>query len=131
VLNCILNGQKIGTFFVEEPHQLKLRKSWIAYNARGKGQIVIDLGAYQAIENNKSLLPSGIIEVRGEFRKGDVVDILFENKIIGRGLTYFDYDALNKIKGKHSEEIEDIIGTKDYDEVIHKDNLVRKEITIE
>ncbi|WP_314024868.1 glutamate 5-kinase [Filifactor alocis] len=131
VLNCILNGQKIGTFFVEEPHQLKLRKSWIAYNARGRGQIVIDLGAYQAIENNKSLLPSGIIEVRGEFRKGDVVDILFENKIIGRGLTYFDYDALNKIKGKHSEEIEDIIGTKDYDEVIHKDNLVRKEITIE
>lgn len=131
VLNSILKGEKTGTFFVEESHQLKLRKSWIAYNARSKGQIIVDRGAYQAIENNKSLLPSGIVEIYGEFSKGDVVDILFKNHVIGRGLTYFDHESLNKIKGKHSEEIEHIIGTKDYDEVIHKDNLVRREITVE
>ena len=76
-------------------------------------------------ENGCSLLPSGIIEVRGVFGVGDAVQCLDRSgKIIATGLVNYNSTDVNSIKQHHSHDIETILGVKDYDEVIHRDNLV-------
>ncbi|MFC1548410.1 PUA domain-containing protein, partial [Candidatus Omnitrophota bacterium] len=74
---------------------------------------------------NKSLLPSGVVDIKGKFTDGDVVDIAgSDKKVIARGLSNYSSEEMQKIKGKRSEKIESELGYKDYDEVVHRDNLV-------
>ena len=74
---------------------------------------------------HKSLLPSGIIDVVGQFMMGQVVEIVDDNqKVIAKGIVHYASDEIRLIKGHQSNEIENILGYKDYDEVIHADNLV-------
>jgi len=112
-----------GTWFISG-RKLSGRKRWIAFSAEIKGSIVVDNGAAQALRKNKSLLPSGIKEVDGDFVSGDVVKVLDSSgQEIARGLVYYSSDELRKIAGKQTCEIESILGYRDYDEVIHSDNL--------
>lgn len=126
VLKRIINGEIIGTFFHPSEKGLSQRKRWIAYSVAPRGKIVIDVGAKKALtERGKSLLPSGIIKLEGEFKPGDPVDIIDENdNIIGRGLVNYDSSIVNQIKGKKSEYIKNVVSEKYYPEVIHRDNLV-------
>ncbi len=126
VLVKILNGELYGTFFYPREDKLKSRKYWLRYSTKSRGKIIIDDGAVNAIRfKGKSLLPIGIKEVEGNFKEGDVIDILDKNgKIIGKGITYYSAEDLKKIKQKDSSKIKEILGYKFSEEAIHRDNMV-------
>jgi glutamate 5-kinase len=102
------------------------RKRWIAYGPQVNGTVVVDEGAERAlVKQGKSLLPSGITALQGDFEAGDLVQILSVKQAeIGRGLTNYNSVELGRIYGKKSGEIESILGFKEADEAIHRDNLV-------
>jgi glutamate 5-kinase len=126
ILQQLFSGEMIGTFFLPAEETIQRRKHWIAYVLRPKGFLVLDEGACNAIINKgKSLLSSGILEVRGEFGVGDAVHCLdHQNAPIAAGLVSYSSVDLDIIKKKHSDAIETLLGFKDCDEVIHRDNLV-------
>lgn len=126
IKRILIKGEERGTLFLPGEIKLKGKKTWMAHHLRPKGHITIDNGAKRALLNNgKSLLPSGITQVDGEFRFGDLVTCRdFEGVEIARGLVNYNSGELLKIKGKQTREIEGILGSKNYDEVIHRDDLV-------
>ncbi len=129
VLTQIIEGKDVGTLIGHEDdkHHIKhQRKQWIAFFHKPQGQLVINNFAIEALrDKGKSLLPIGITKVIGEFSQGALVDVVDENnQTIARGFTQYTSDELNKIKGKNTTEIADILGHKYYDEVIHRKNLV-------
>jgi glutamate 5-kinase len=126
ILEEIFSGTFRGTLFLPAENTLSLRKKWIGFVSATKGYIRIDDGAKLALmKKNKSLLPSGIIEVHGEFTSNETVSIVDNNnKVIARGMTGFSSMDLLKIMGKKTGEIEKILGKKSPDEVIHRNNLV-------
>ena len=90
------------------------------------GKIFIDQGAAKALDRGKSLLAAGIKGVEGSFEKGENILILDENnKSLARGLSSFSSSEINKIKGKQSKEIENILGYFSKSEIIHKDDMVK------
>jgi glutamate 5-kinase len=88
--------------------------------------VFIDAGAVNAlVEGGKSLLPSGVTGVEGSFEMGSTVSIIGpDGKEIGRGIVYYSSGEIEKIKGARTADIARLLGYKDYDEVIHRDNLV-------
>lgn len=125
-LTEIFCGNYKGTLFLPVNKKINVRKKWIGFVSHTKGFLVIDEGAKNAlVKKNKSLLPSGIMEVHGKFNVNDTVSVRSENKNeIARGVTRFSSSDLIKIKGRRTDEIEKILGSKLRGEVIHKDNLV-------
>ncbi len=100
-------------------------KAWIAGTVVPAGRIVLDDGAVKALMNGKSLLPSGITEVTGDFDKGDSVSIMSADQAeIARGIVTYSASAIAAIKGRASKDIEAILGYTSGDEVIHRDDLV-------
>jgi glutamate 5-kinase len=126
IIQQLFAGKPVGTFFLPKTEKMQSRKHWIAYVLRPKGSLVLDKGACKAlVKSGKSLLPSGIIEVRGTFGIGASVQCLDEKEnVIATGLSNYTAADLGKIKGIKTKEIEKILGYKDSDEVIHRDNLV-------
>jgi len=121
-----INKEEIGTFFSHVEDVKDRRKFWIAYAATPKGEIIIDNGAVKAIiEMNRSLLPSGILDVAGKFGVGDIVKIIDLYGVeIARGKSRYASADIKKIKGVKTDKIEEILGYKISDEVVHKDDLV-------
>jgi len=126
VLHQILKGKEIGTLILSKGQALSSRKHWIAFNPKPKGDVMVDDGAKKAIvQKGKSLLPSGVIKVRGTFDRGDLVTCLGpRGKEFARGLVNYSATELEKIKGLRSNQIESTLGYKYSDEVIHRDDLV-------
>ncbi|MBI5182987.1 MAG: glutamate 5-kinase [Nitrospinae bacterium] len=126
VIKKVINGEDIGTLFLPAEDRLKRRKHWIAYTLKPTGYIKVDDGAKDAlISNGKSLLPSGVLEVGGDFESGDSVRCLDkEDREFARGLINYSLWDMMRIKGRHTSDIEKILGFKYYDEVIHRDDLV-------
>ncbi len=126
ILSLIFSGEKEGTLFLPADATLCCRKHWIAFTKSPKGEIVIDRGAERAIlKKGKSLLPSGMIEVRGRFSLGNSVLLLNEaGDQIAVGMVNYHSGDIRKIMGAKSTEIESRLGFKHDDEVIHRDNLV-------
>ena len=126
ILQKILSGENIGTLFLPSQDRLASRKHWIAHTLRPKGKIHVDSGAQKAmVQEGKSLLPSGITQLEGNFEIGDAVTILdSQKKPIAQGLVSYSNQELQKIKGHNTADIEKILGYKYYDEVIHRDDLV-------
>ena len=125
ILLKLFSGKEIGTFFVSKKKKLKSRKCWIAFTLKPKGAIRIDDGAAAAILNRgKSLLPSGIVHVEGEFNVGAPVEFKTgDNETLGTGLVNYSSADIRKIMGLKSSQIKKILGHKPYDDVIHRDNL--------
>ncbi len=122
--NMIKN--KIYTHFIPKISRLDARKKWIISSLNSSGKIFIDQGAARALGEGKSLLAAGIIKVEGIFEKGENVLIIDEkNKNLARGLSSFTSSEINKIKGKQSKEIENILGYLSKSEIIHKDDMVK------
>ena len=121
ILSSLNEG--VGTLFTSQNKSLNALKSWIYGSIQASGTINIDDGANLALKNGKSLLSAGVINIDGEFDKGDTVIIKSQDVEIARGLTNFNSSDLFKIIGKKSEEIEEILGYLDKTEVIHRDNL--------
>jgi glutamate 5-kinase len=126
VVTRVLAGDDLGTLFLPSEERLASRKHWIAFAVRPSGAVVVDAGARAAlVERRKSLLPSGVREVRGRFAAGDPVSVLAEDgSEFARGLTAYTSDEVERIRGKRSGEIELILGYKNLDEIIHRDDLV-------
>ena len=100
-------------------------KQWIAGGLSPMGEIVIDPGAVTALSAGKSLLPSGVIEVRGQFGKGDPVAVLDnQGREVARGLAAYDADAARRIRGLRSDAIEAALGYSDRPVLVHRDDLV-------
>ena len=126
ILQELFSGDLVGTFFLPMSEKIGGRKHWIAHVLRPKGFLVVDDGACRAlVERGKSLLPSGIVEVRGTFGVGAPVHCLRKNgEAVAAGLCNYRSQDIEKIKGVKSNHIQEILGYKDSDEVIHRDNLV-------
>ncbi len=126
LLEKLLGGKGIGTYFKPKQQRLSSKKGWIAYGVRSRGAIYLDDGAVNALINlGRSLLPSGIAKIEGDFKVGDYVRCLnSKGKKIAKGLTNYSSQDLDKIKGKKTSEIEKVLGYKYSDEVMHRDNLV-------
>ncbi len=126
ILEKIFAGEDYGTLFQARGQRMTSRKYWIAFTLKPKGALVVDDGAQKAITvNGRSLLASGITEVRGKFDVGAPVRCLDQTgKAFAAGLVNYASVDIAKIKGCKTQEIANILGHKDYDEVIHRDNLV-------
>jgi glutamate 5-kinase len=126
IISNLVEGKQIGTLFKPKEEKLSSRKGWIAYGSRAKGSLVIDDGAVRALaEGGKSLLPSGIISVEGDFDVGDAVYCLnSRGNRIAKGLINYSSSEIKKISGKKTSQIEEILGYKYSEEAIHRDNLV-------
>jgi len=118
--------ESIGTLILPEENRLPNRKHWIAYNLKPVGDLVVDQGAHDAVvEKGKSLLPSGVKEVRGSFGVGECVRCLdIHDREFARGLVNYSAQELNRIRGLHTSKIEKVLGYKAYEEIIHRDDLV-------
>lgn len=125
VLHDIFAGKDIGTLFLPTSEHLSSRKYWIAFTLRSRGRLILDDGAKRALlEEGKSLLPSGIVGVEGDFGIGDPVTCVdMEGIAVAKGLVNYSASEIRKIMGIKSSKIEQILGYKDYDEIIHRDNL--------
>ncbi len=126
VLLKIFEGENTGTFVLPSKDKLSARKHWIVFNLQTMGEIVVDEGAKVAlVQRGKSLLPSGIKEVRGKFGIGDTVlcrDV--QGSEIAKGITSYNSVEIERIAGVRTSRIEGILGYKYSDEVIHRDDLV-------
>lgn len=123
VVARIVGGEKIGTLFLARDGKYrKNRTRWIILS-KADGKIIVDKGAEEAIRKSRGLLPSGITGVSGMFDRGGVIEIESEGKVFAKGITDYTSSELNKIKGKHSDMIEKILGYKNYDEVVRKGNI--------
>ena len=118
------HGNFVGTLFLPVEN-LSGRKRWIAYATNITGGLKVNNGAKKAlVEKFSSLLPIGVISVINRFQSGDVISILDEDENeFARGIVNFSDKDCKKIIGKHSEEIEHILGTTNYDTVISRDNI--------
>jgi glutamate 5-kinase len=126
ILEKLFAGKDFGTYFVPKTEKLASRKCWIGYTLKPKGLIELDAGAAAAIlTGGKSLLPSGITGVAGDFDVGAAVELAKTDlEIIGVGLVNYSAADIRKIMGCKSGQIRDRLGYKPYDEIIHRDNLV-------
>lgn len=122
----ILAGEEVGTLFLPQGTRLASRKHWIAYTLKPKGTIVIDAGAVKAItEGKRSLLPAGVIGVRGRFVSGDPVSVTGpDGAEVARGLTRYGTEELANLAGAKKGEVEERLGRSGSDVVIHRDDLV-------
>ena len=126
LLAQVFAGEGQGTLFLPQGRRLPSRKHWIAFTLRPKGQLILDDGAVEALRHRgKSLLPSGILKVKGVFSSGDPVSCLDANgKEFAKGLVNLSSQSLERIKGRKTTEVQEILGGKEYEEIIHRDNLV-------
>ena len=123
----VLQGEELGTLFVSRENRLQFRKRWLAFGAKIAGSIVVDDGCAKAIRKagGCSILPAGVFAVQGEFLPGSTVSVIDKDAHeLARGLVHYSSAELEQIKGCNSSEIANILGHKNFDEVIHRDDLV-------
>ena len=113
------------TWFLTPANPVTARKKWIAGSLEPRGALVIDAGAVRALRGGKSLLPAGVIKVEGAFGRGDAVVVRGpDGAEVGRGLSAYDADDADKIKGRSSGDVLLILGYTGRTEMIHRDDLV-------
>lgn len=125
IINKIFSGEELGTMFMPTEENLSGKKRWIGYATNIRGKLVVNEGAKCSIlEKCTSLLPIGIVDVINEFKQGEVVSIVDENGVeFARGMVNYDSEECKKIAGAHSNDIVSILGYKNYDAVITRDNI--------
>lgn len=126
VLIRLAAGEAIGTQLTAQTAQLTARKQWMADHLQTAGKVVLDAGAVQKLTaEGKSLLPIGVIEVAGEFGRGDVVTCIDENgRAVARGISNYTSSEARRIMRRPSTDILAILGFVEEPELIHRDNMV-------
>ncbi|MBI3829128.1 MAG: glutamate 5-kinase [Planctomycetes bacterium] len=126
VLERVLEGRRVGTYFAPRGDRMAARKRWLAYTQRTQGTIKVDAGARDAlVKRHKSLLPSGIVSLEGHFDSGDLVALQGpDGRPFARGLSNYSRAEVEKIRGRKSSEIAKELGQLLFEEVVHRDNLV-------
>ena len=125
VIKKVFEGEDIGTMFLPQTAGLSDKKRWIGYATNIIGKIKVNQGAKKAlVEKEKSLLPIGVIDVIHEFNKGDVISIIDEDEHeFARGMVNYDSKSCRKVIGCHSDDIIKVLGFKNYDAIITRDNI--------
>jgi len=133
---CIAAGRELSplrrveagarcTWFLAEASPVTVRKQWIAGLLRPAGELVVDAGAASALQAGKSLLPAGVVQVKGRFDRGDAVLVRDPGGVeIARGLAAYSSADAERIRGRRSAELEALLGYRGRDEMIHRDDLV-------
>ncbi len=126
IIAAALRGEKVGTLFLPSGEGVSRRKHWIAYTLKPVGRIFVDNGAREVLlKKGKSLLPSGVARVEGNFERGASVRICsLEGKEFSRGLSDYSSAEISRLAGRKSSEIETILGYYYGDVIVHRDNLV-------
>jgi glutamate 5-kinase len=126
VVNRLAHGERIGTYLPATSTKMESRKRWMLSGVSTMGEIAVDEGASRALLNdNRSLLPAGVKEVRGAFERGQIVAILgAEADQIAAGIANYSSTELEAIKGAHSNRIEELLGHNYGAEVVHRNNMV-------
>jgi glutamate 5-kinase len=126
VLDRLKAGELLGTLLLPERGLLAARKQWLAGHLQTRGSLTLDDGAVQALlRGHKSLLPVGVKQVQGNFRRGEMVVCLApDGAEIARGLANYSAAEAQKIVGQGSDAIEQLLGYVDEPELIHRDNLI-------
>ena len=110
-ISAVLRGDQIGTYIAPAAEPLRARQHWMAVQRRLEGSLVVDDGAVSAIRGRASLLPRGIVEVLGRFRKGDLVSVVDRAGVErARGIVRFDDRDVERIRGLHSSDLEQVLG---------------------
>jgi glutamate 5-kinase len=126
VIRRILNGEAIGTALSARSGKMAARKQWLGGHIRCAGSMTLDEGAVKVLQNSgASLLPIGVREVRGDFKRGEVVSCLSpDGREIARGLVNYPVEEARRIIGQPSTKIAAILGYQDEPELVHRDNLI-------
>nr|WP_163866589.1 glutamate 5-kinase [Myxococcus eversor] len=124
-LRAVLEGEPVGTLFEPTGARRGSRAAWIAHALRPLGTLTVDAGAREAIvQGKRSLLPSGVRGVDGDFDRGDPVDLADESgAVFARGLASYDAQELRRIAGRRTSDIESVLGYRYLDEAVHRDDL--------
>jgi glutamate 5-kinase len=125
-LGTLAAGRPAGTLVKASDGRMTSRKRWIAHALVPSGEIRVDPGAAKALTSNgKSLLPRGVVGIRGDFQRGDLVEIrAIDNKLLGKGLVCYSAQDILRISGRRSSEIKTILGYSFGDEIVHRDDMV-------
>ncbi|MCK7598768.1 glutamate 5-kinase [Microbulbifer sp. CAU 1566] len=126
VIERVVAGEDLGTLLLPEADPLTARKRWLAGQLQVRGRLHLDAGAERALRNQgKSLLPVGVVKMDGRFHRGELVSCInAAGEEIARGLVNYDSSEALKICGQPSDRIVDLLGYRDDDELIHRDNLI-------
>jgi glutamate 5-kinase len=126
ILSAALHGEEVGTLFLPQGAGLKGRKHWIAYTLKPAGRVTVDDGArHVLLKKGKSLLPSGVVGVDGRFERGACVRICgMDGMEFARGLSDYSSSEISRLAGHNSGDIEELLGYRYADVIIHRDNLV-------
>ena len=125
ILPDIVAGKERGTFFTPGASKMESRRRWLLSGLSTRGEIIVDDGASSALRsNNRSLLPAGVKEVRGEFSRHDAILIVDAQGVkIACGVTNYSSAEVTAIKGLRSDRIQDTLGHRYGDEIVHRNNL--------
>jgi glutamate 5-kinase len=124
-LGAVIDGTARCSWFLPEASPLSARKKWIRGSLKTAGTLIVDDGAVRALSSGKSLLPAGVTDIDGEFKRGDVVDVKDKvGRILARGLVAYAAEDARRIVGRKSAEIEKLLGFRGRDEMVHRDDLV-------
>ena len=133
---CVANGRETHplrriaegarcTWFVAEASPLTVRKQWIAGSLQPVGELYVDAGAVRALRDGRSLLPAGVTKVGGRFDRGDPVVVRApDGAEVARGLCAYSNGDAERIRGRRSSDLEELLGFRGRDEMIHRDDLV-------
>jgi glutamate 5-kinase len=126
VLPRLVRGEALGTFFPSGVDRMESRKRWMVAGLSLKGSIAVDPGASKALcEQRRSLLPAGVRDVTGSFKRGDAVAITDgDGRRIACGIANYGAEEITRIRGLRSDRIEATLGHHYGGEVVHRDNLV-------
>ena len=123
-LKRIEDGARCSWFY-PDANPATVRKQWIAGTLKPAGELLVDAGALSALTRGKSLLPAGVVKVNGRFERGDAVRVCSATGLeIARGLSAYSSIDAERIRGRHSSEIEELLGYRGRDEMIHRDDMV-------
>ncbi len=126
ILTAVARGAEVGTLLTASQQPLAARKQWLAGQLQVKGQLVLDAGAVKVLQQQgRSLLAVGVTEVKGQFTRGELVSCVDAvGQEIARGLVNYHSDEADRIKGQGTEHIVKILGYREDDELIHRDNMI-------
>lgn len=127
IINKIFSGEELGTMFIPTNENLSGKKRWIGYATNVRGKLIVNEGAKKAVlEKATSLLPIGITNVENEFNQGEVVSICDEQgEEFARGMVNYNSEECKKLIGAHSDSIVNILGYKNYDAIVTRDNITK------
>ena len=126
VIKKVVAKESVGTHFSAIENPLESRKQWILAGPATQGSLVLDAGAVKAVtDKGRSLLSKGIVGVKGQFERGATLQLVDQQgKVIAKGMTRYCGQALSLIAGKHSDEIESVLGYDYGDAIVHRNDMV-------